>query len=339
MPKSSLPSALITGGAGFIGSQIVRQFRKAGYRVTVFDALTYAGFYHNIDDVISVDDDVVFFKGDLRALEDVVSCFQMRGPFDVVVHAAAESSVDRSIKGYEDFVSTNVCGSANLFQVCRETGVKKVINFGTDEVYGHFEPGETGSFDESSPLLPRNIYSASKAAQMHVARAFHITHGVPILSVCPSNCYGPRQHAEKLIPRIIHGVVSGEEIPIYNGGRNVREWLHVQDAADAIVLLAKDGKPGEIYNVSGGAEATVMEIYDAICGILVSHGGVVDRQRITQKPARPGDDHRYSVSSAKLRALGWKPEISLSNGLASTVGWYMSPAGRAFLSYAARRIS
>lgn len=335
---SRQPRVLITGGAGFIGSHLVRAFQRLNWGVTVFDSLTYAGFYHNVRSAVELGG-AQFFYGDLRHSHEVRACFQMHGPFDVVVHAAAESSVDRSISGYEDFLTSNVIGSANLFQVCRETRVRRVINFGTDEIFGHFADGQSGSFDEHSPVQPRNIYSASKAAQYQIARAFQITHGVPIITVCPSNCYGPRQHAEKLIPKIIHSILHGRPTPIYNGGKNVREWLFVGDVASAITLLAADGTPGELYTIGGGEERNVLEILDGVTARVCRWTGINRSEvRLNQLPARPGDDHRYSVTCSKLRALGWRPEASLDDGLDATVAWYLQDEGRAFLEYAAARI-
>lgn len=337
------PRVLITGGAGFIGSTLVRKYHDKGWHVVVADSLTYAGFRHNLRALEGSPQVFQFIRADLRDHSDVVAIFQEAGPFNLVIHAAAESSVDRSIAGYEEFVSTNVLGSCHLFDVCRAYQVPRVINFATDEIFGHLDqsdPDPFSRFNESDPIQPRNIYSASKAAQYMMARAFEITHKVPIITVCPSNCYGPRQHAEKLIPKIIWCAINKKAMPIYNDGQNIREWLYVDDAAEAIFRLSESGTIGEIYNIGAGEQASVMQIYDQVCKLLVGHGITRDQMVLTQKPARKGDDFRYSVNSDKLRSqTKWLPQTNLSEGLEKTVIWYMSDQGRAYLSYSAMRVS
>lgn len=338
---------LITGGVGFIGSAILRKFVENGHDVTVFDALTYSGFFdHIVGLTIPVPTPTPeFVRGDLRKMEDIDGCFQMYGPFDLVIHAAAESSVDRSIKGYDDFVTSNVLGSCNLFEVCRQHGVKRVINFATDEIYGHHSEGGDSAGRpslESDPVAPRNIYSASKAAQLLFANAFHITHQVPILNVCPSNCYGPRQHVEKLIPKVIFCMLSGRPIPIYNEGKNIREWLYVDDAAAGILALALHGSPGETYNLGADESASVMEIvrYIAIAmkAFRLLPPGFQVLDAIELKPARKGDDFQYKVNSDKMiHACGWRPQTSLGQGLEETCKWFIK--NQNWMNFAARRIN
>jgi dTDP-glucose 4,6-dehydratase len=316
---------LITGGCGFIGSQLTREFIKHGHDVVVIDALTYAGFYTNI-----VDTGATFYRGDLTHQGELRACFQMHGPFDVVIHAAAESSVDRSIRGYTDFIATNVMGSSNLFQLCREYKVPRVINFGTDEVYGHFEENQDGKFKEDDNLRPRNIYAATKASQVLMAKAFYTTHDVPIINVCPANCYGPRQHAEKLIPKTIYCLLNDIPLPLYNEGKNIREWLYVEDAAEAIVTLSGVGEPGETYNLGTIEERSVIDVINTISNIMAVPP-IIDEQ-----PARPGDDFRYGVQYDKMHALGWSPKTAFGDGIIETVRWYLEHPE--FLETSARRL-
>jgi dTDP-glucose 4,6-dehydratase len=304
---------------------LTRDLIAAGHEVTVFDALTYAGFWPNIADL-----NCQLSKGDLSRPGELEECFKSYGPFDLVIHAAAESSVDRSITGYTDFVTTNVLGTANLFDACRRHGVGRVINFGTDEVYGHFNENEDGKFDEDDNLRPRNIYAATKASQVLMAKAFHTTHKVPIINVCPANCYGPRQHAEKLIPKTIYCLMNHLEVPLYNQGKNIREWLYVGDASRAIELLASKGEIGETYNLGTIEERSVIDV------ITTTAKTMGTRARIKQMPARPGDDFRYGVQYDKIRRLGWVPSTTFDDGIKATVLWYQDHPQ--YLDTAARRI-
>jgi dTDP-glucose 4,6-dehydratase len=312
---------LITGGCGFIGSSVVRKFVDAGHDVHVFDTLTYSGFAEHIAGL-----NVKFTKGDLRRKDNIEYVFTNYGPFDLVVHVAAESSVDRSIETFEDFITTNVLGSAYLFEACRETEVPRVINFGTDEIFGHL-PTNEGSFTESTPLAPRNLYSASKAAQVMFANAFKETHKLPIINVCPSNCFGPRQLPEKLLPRAICLMMKEKPIPVYGTGLNVREWLFVEDLADAVLLLSEKGVIGETYNVGSNNERTNLDILHLMQNVAEMH---MDIEFIED---RKGHDFRYSVDFTKIKSLGWLPKTPLQDALKVTVGWYKNNKDWLFTNY------
>jgi dTDP-glucose 4,6-dehydratase len=301
---------LITGGCGFIGSQVVREFVNAGYKTVVFDSLEYSGFKQHLNDV-----DCTFFQGNLKNIEDIKDVFVEYGCFDIVIHAAAESSVDKSIKGYEDFIMTNILGSANLFQVCLQYKVPKIVNFGTDEVYGHLKRGDS-SFTEDTPINPRNIYSASKASQLLFANAFKETFDLPIVNICPSNCYGPRQLPEKLLPRMMYLIETDKDLPIYGTGQNIREWLFVEDAARAVRAVAEKGIIGETYNVGSENEKSNL----AIISIL---GNILNKSySINFVEDRKGHDFRYSVDCSKIKKLGWEPQVDIQSGLEKTVKWY-----------------
>lgn len=306
---------LITGGLGFIGSELVRKFSEYKYspenQVVVFDNLSYSGFYEHIKAVR----DVTVYNGDLNDKSSIESCFHQYNGFDLVIHAAAESAVDKSIKNYEDFINTNIMGSANLFSVCTQFCIPKVINFGTDEIFGHLD-SESASFNESSPIKPRNVYSASKAAQVLMAQAFKETHNLQVINVCPSNCYGPRQLPEKLLPRMIYLLRQGKELPIYGTGKNIREWLFVSDVADAIKVIALEGKIGELYTIGSNNEMSNLDVLN----LLAQGMGVVPKFKFIDD--RKGHDFRYSIDFSKIRALGWEPKTSLVPGLRETISWY-----------------
>ena len=302
---------LITGGAGFIGSTVVRGFAQDGHQITVFDKITYSGFPEHIYGVKNV----VLVKGDLAKKRNISDCFKKFDGFDVVIHIAAESSVDKSIKAYKDFINTNVLGTANLFDVCLKYKVSKVINFSTDEQYGDLNK-DGDSFTELTPIAPRNIYSASKASQMLLGKAFHLTHGLPVVTVCPSNCYGPRQYPDKLLPRMMHLMENGKSLPVYGTGLNVREWLFVEDLAEALVVLFHKGQFGETYNVGSGNEKTNLEVLKLLAS---SMGKELDIEFVKD---RKGHDFRYSVNFDKMKSLGWSPKTTLEEGLGKTVQWY-----------------
>lgn len=312
---------LITGGCGFIGSTVVRKFVNIGCDVYVFDALAYSGFLEHIKGLAAT-----FIKGDLRKKDDIEHVFETYGSFDLVVHVAAESSVDKSIKGFEDFITTNVLGSAYLFDACLRYGVPKTINFNTDEIYGHL-PTHEGMFTEQTPLAPRNLYSASKAAQYMFANAFKETHKLPVVNVCPSNCFGPRQLPEKLLPRALYLMMKRKPIPVYGTGLNVREWLFVEDLADAILLLAEKGVAGETYNIGSDNERTNLDILH-----LMQQSAQVDMS-LEFIEDRKGHDFRYSVDSSKIKSLGWKPKTQLQDALKITVDWYRENQDWLFTNY------
>lgn len=301
---------LITGGCGFIGSTVVRKFVEAGHDVHVFDALTYSGFHEHI-----VGLGVSFSKADLRRTDNIVHIFDTYGPFDCVVHIAAESSVDRSIEKFDEFITTNVLGTSYLLEACRALEVPRVINFGTDEVYGHL-PSHEGTFTESTPLAPRNLYSASKASQLLMARAFRETHNLPVINICPSNCFGPRQLPEKLLPRSLYLMMKNLPLQVYGTGDNVREWLFVEDLADAVLLLSEKGELGETYNIGSDNERTNLDILTTLSQVA----GL--EMKVEYIPDRKGHDFRYSVDSSKIKSLGWSPKTSLEEALRKTVSWY-----------------
>jgi len=301
---------LITGGCGFIGSTVVRRFLDQGYEVHVFDTLSYSGFKEHISGL-----DVKFFKADLRRKDNIEHVFSNFGPYELVVHIAAESSVDKSISNFEDFITTNVLGSSYLFEACRETEVPKVINFATDEIFGHL-PTHDGCFTETTPIAPRNLYSASKASQLLFANAFRETHKLPVINVCPSNCFGPRQLPEKLLPRALYLMMNSKPVPVYGNGLNVREWLFVEDLADAIILLSEKGEIGETYNIGSDNERSNLDILHAVqrlSGLYLHLNFIEDRK---------GHDFRYSVDCTKLKKLGWAPRTDLDEALSKTLNWY-----------------
>lgn len=301
---------MITGGCGFIGSQLVREFVSRGDRVTVFDCLTYSGFKEHLDGV-----EAGFFKGDLRNTSDIVSCFNLSHGFDLVIHAAAESSVDKSIQGCQDFITSNIQGSVNLFEVCLDRNVQKIVNFGTDEVYGHLGT-EDSSFTEKTPINPRNPYSASKAGQLMFAKAYFETHKLPVVNVCPSNCFGPRQLPEKLLPRMIYLLSKNKELPVYGTGKNIREWLFVEDVAKAVATVAEKGVIGETYNIGSDNENTNLDILTILGKVM----GVEPVFKFIED--RKGHDFRYSVNFSKLKKLGWNPSANLEESIKTTVEWY-----------------
>ena len=306
----------VTGGAGFIGSYYVRRLLAgaypvfAGAEVTVYDALTYAGDPANLGAALD-DPRCRFVRGDL--LDAALLDRELPG-HDVVVNFAAETSVDRSIADATDVVRTNVLGVQVLLEACLRAGVPRVVHIGTDEVYG---PVPHGACTEDAPLLPSSPYAASKAAAELLVRAYAVTHGLHASTTRCSNNYGPRQHPEKVIPRFVTRLLSGLSVPLYGDGSHVRGWLHVEDHCRAVQLVVEQGAPGESYNVGGGAELSNRQLTSALlelCGAgwdRVEH--VVDRK---------GHDRRYAVDSAKIAALGWRPERSFAQGLAETVTWY-----------------
>jgi dTDP-glucose 4,6-dehydratase len=305
---------LITGGAGFIGSEFVRQAVKKGHQVAVIDKLTYAGDLERLKEVW---DSISFYKADITNSEFVEYIFDKEKP-DVVVHFAAESHVDRSILNPEDFLKSNILGTYTLLEVSRRYNIKLFINISTDEVYG--ELGETGKFTEETPLKPNSPYSVSKASADMLGRAYFRTYGLPVITVRPSNNYGPWQYPEKLIPVVIIKALQNEFVPVYGKGLNVREWLYVEDCAEAIFAIIEKGKPGEIYNVASGEERRNIEVVKAILDLL---GKSYDLIKFVED--RPGHDFRYSMDFSKvMKECGWKPKTKFEEGLEKTVKWYLN---------------
>jgi len=320
---------LVTGGAGFIGSAVVRQAIAGGYEVVNLDALTYAG---SLSNVASVADNPAygFEKVDLRDRPGLDRVFATHRP-DCVMHLAAESHVDRSIHGPADFIETNVTGTFNLLEAARSywDGAGRPAGFrfhhvSTDEVFGTL--GDTGKFTETTPYSPNSPYSASKAASDHLVRAWGETYGLPVVLSNCSNNYGPFQYPEKLIPVVILSALAGRPIPVYGAGVNVRDWLYVEDHATALITVLTRGGLGESYNIGGNAEARNIDLVRTICAILDDErpDGAPHADLITFVTDRPGHDHRYAIDAAKIAAeLGWHPTVTLEQGLRQTVRWYL----------------
>jgi len=316
MKKAGRPGArvghriLVTGGAGFIGSEFVRQAAALGAEVSVIDKLTYAGDRQRL---LPLKEKVSFHKGDICDTGFLDEVFRREHP-DSVVHFAAETHVDRSISDASLFVRTNVQGTHALLSAARKYAVRRFVHISSDEVYGEIR---RGAFREESPLRPSSPYSASKAAADLLVMAFMRTYRFPALIVRPSNNYGPWQFPEKLIPVIIHKALHNRKVPIYARGLNRREWICVSDCAAGILCALQKGKDGEIYNLGSGHEEKNLDIAKKILAILQRPGSlikfVVDR---------PGHDFRYALDSAKMRSLGWVPKLSFAEGLSETVQWY-----------------
>ncbi|WP_353686673.1 dTDP-glucose 4,6-dehydratase [Thermodesulfovibrio sp. 3462-1] len=304
---------LVTGGAGFIGSEFVRQAVKQNHNVCVVDALTYAGDTERLKEVEHY---ITFYHADIRDYEEMDSIFAKEKP-EAVVHFAAESHVDRSILEPRGFLQTNIEGTFNLLELSKKYGVERFINISTDEVYG--ELGEEGKFTEETPLKPNSPYSVSKASQDMLGRAYYRTYGLPVITVRPSNNYGPWQYPEKLIPVVIVKALKNQPIPVYGTGKNVREWLYVSDCAEAVLTILEKGKIGEVYNVSSSEERRNIEVVKAILDILGKPHNLIEFVK-----DRPGHDYRYSTDSQKIyRELGWKAKTKFEEGLEKTVKWYL----------------
>jgi dTDP-glucose 4,6-dehydratase len=320
---------LVTGGAGFIGSAVVRLAVTRGHEVVNLDALTYAAC---LDNVASVADNplYVFEKADIRDRAALDRIFAAHQP-DAVMHLAAESHVDRSIDGPGTFIETNIAGTYTLLEATRSywttAGTPDGFRFhhiSTDEVFGSL--GETGQFTETTAYDPRSPYSASKAASDHLVRAWHETYGLPVLLTNCSNNYGPYHFPEKLVPVVILNALAGKEIPVYGAGENVRDWLYVEDHADALLRVLEKGQLGRSYNIGGENEVKNIDLVRMICTIL-------DKKRPKNRPYeeqiafvtdRPGHDLRYAIDPTRMREeLGWRPSVTLQEGLEKTVQWYL----------------
>ena len=323
---------LVTGGAGFIGSAVVRRAISQGFEVVNLDVLTYAACLENLDAVAHCDG-YVFEQVDIcdRVALDLV--FAKHTP-DAVMHLAAESHVDRSIDGPGDFIETNIMGTYHLLEAARAYWLKagRPLNFrfhhiSTDEVFGSLPEDKSVRFTEETPYDPRSPYSASKAASDHLVRAWHETYGIPAVLTNCSNNYGPYHFPEKLIPVVILKALAGESIPIYGKGDNVRDWLYVEDHADALLLVLQEGRVGESYNIGGGNELSNIELVRSLCAILdetkpKEEGSYAEQ--IIFVADRPGHDARYAIDSSRIREeLDWQPSVTLEEGLALTVNWYL----------------
>lgn len=320
---------LVTGGAGFIGSAVVRRAVASGHRVVNVDKLTYAANLANVAEVAS-HPAYAFERADICDRQAMAAIFARHDP-DAVMHLAAESHVDRSIDGPAAFIETNITGTCTLLEVARahwEGRPPDAVRFhhvSTDEVYGSLGP--EGRFCETSPYAPNSPYSASKAAADHLVRAWHETYGLPVVVTNCSNNYGPFHFPEKLIPLTILRALGGREIPVYGRGENVRDWLYVEDHADALITVLTRGRTGETYNIGGNAEARNIDIVRRVCRLL-------DERRPKSAPHdrliafvadRPGHDFRYAIDAGKItRELGWRPAVTLDEGLARTVDWFLA---------------
>ena len=320
---------LVTGGAGFIGSAVVRQAIARGDSVVNLDALTYAGSLTNVASVEG-SNHYAFEQVDLRDRAGLDRVFAEHRP-DRVMHLAAESHVDRSIDGPADFIETNITGTFNLLEAARAywdgQGRPEGFRFhhiSTDEVFGTL--GDTGKFTETTPYSPNSPYSASKAASDHLVRAWGETYGLPVVLSNCSNNYGPYQFPEKLIPVVVLNALAGKPIPVYGQGVNVRDWLYVEDHATALLTVLDKGALGESYNIGGNAEARNIDLVTMICAILdeIRPGAKPYADLITYVTDRPGHDHRYAIDATKIAAeLGWEPSLTLDEGLRHTVQWYL----------------
>lgn len=316
----------MTGGAGFIGSNLVRHIliHRSDWDVTNLDKLTYAGNAENLADLASTPRHRLV-PGDITDRELVDGLFD--GGFDLVIHLAAESHVDRSIGDPQVFVRTNVLGTQVLLDAARKHGVGCYVQVSTDEVYGSL--GEEGRWTEASPLAPSSPYSASKAGADLLAMAYHRTFRLPVVITRCCNNYGPYQFPEKLIPLAITNVLEGKPVPVYGAGRNVRDWIHVEDHCRGLLLVCERGRAGEVYHIAGGEEWRNLEVVRAILREL----GFPDEPGdpdcpIRFVPDRPGHDWRYALDASKIRReLGWRPAIPFEGGLRATVRWYIEHRG------------
>ena len=317
-------SILVTGGAGFIGSNFIHYIlqKYPGTRIINYDSLTYAGNLSNLKDIES-NSNYTFIKGNICDKNQLNSVFETYNP-DYTVNFAAESHVDKSILDPETFIKTNICGVQNLLKLSLDHNVSKYIQISTDEVYGSL--GETGYFTEDTPLDPRSPYSASKASADLLTNAYSSTFGLPIQITRCSNNYGPYQFPEKLIPLIISNCLKGRKIPVYGDGRNVRDWLFVDDHCSAIDAVITDGVVGETYNIGGNNEKTNIDIITTIISLLQEKlpDKKILEDLITYVEDRKGHDRRYAIDSTKIKTeLKWKPEVSFENGLEQTIQWYL----------------
>ena len=301
---------LVTGGAGFIGSEFVRCAVKLGYRVAVVDKITYAGDLKRLE---ACSGKYRFFKADICNKKAIDAVVKKQRP-DVIVNFAAETHVDRSILDSKAFMDTNIGGTKNLLDLAMKYRVKRFVQISTDEVYGEIRKG---SFCEDSPLAPNSPYAASKASADILARSYIRTYGLPALIVRPCNNYGPWQYPEKFMPVVIHKALNNDRVPVYAKGMNVREWLHISDCAAAILKVVEKGKVGEVYNIGSGEERRNIDVAARILAILKKPGKLIKYVK-----DRPGHDLRYSLDSSKIsKALGWKPRVKFNEGLIDTVNW------------------
>ena len=323
---------LVTGGAGFIGSAVIRLAIARGHSVVNLDALTYAACLENVASVAK-HPNYAFAQVDIRDRAGLDAVFSRHSP-DGVMHLAAETHVDRSIDGPADFIETNVTGTLNMLEAARSywqaQGQPATFRFhhvSTDEVFGSLPSDPAVLFTEDTPYDPRSPYSASKASSDHLVRAWHETYGLPILLTNCSNNYGPFHFPEKLVPVVILNALAGKPLPIYGDGGNIRDWLYVEDHADALLLVLQEGAVGRSYNIGGENERTNLELVQTLCTILDrlqprASGSYADL--IAFVADRPGHDARYAIDPSRIQnELGWRPSVTIDEGLEKTVRWYL----------------
>jgi len=315
-------NVLITGGLGFIGSNLFNFMasKYPNYKLVILDSETYAADENNIEDIGS--NEIIKFS-----ITDRIRLFELfeSHKFTHVIHLAAESHVDNSIKNPMEFVNTNVIGTINLLDACVKYGIELFYHISTDEVFGHLGP--TGEFNENTPYDPRSPYSASKASSDHFVRAYHHTYGLPVIISNCSNNYGPNQHEEKLIPTIIRNIIKQTPIPIYGNGTNVRDWLFVGDHVDAIDNIFHKGKVGETYCIGGGVQMSNLRLTHIICDKLdeILDYGTNSRELITFVEDRKGHDFRYAIDNSKInKSLSWEPKMDFNEGIDVTINYYLN---------------
>lgn len=327
---------LVTGGAGFIGSNCVHMAIAQGKKVINLDSLTYAGNLESLQAIVD-NPNYIFVQGDIGDGLLVDQLLAEHSP-DVVVNFAAESHVDRSIEGPAAFIQTNIVGTFNLLESVKKYWLKRAeadkakfrfLHVSTDEVFGSL--GETGYFTEETPYAPNSPYSASKASSDHLVRAYHHTYGLPVVTTNCSNNYGPYQFPEKLIPLMILNALAGKSLPIYGDGKNVRDWLYVEDHCSAILTVLEKGEIGETYNIGGHNEKSNLEIVYKICDLLDKarprDTGKSYREQIAYVKDRPGHDRRYAIDASKIKdELGWVPSETFESGIEKTIQWYLHNA-------------
>ena len=323
---------LVSGGCGFIGSNFVHLLLEKNPNVAVvnFDKLTYAGNLKNLEG-ISASKQYTFVKGDICDRNLLLSTLE-KYEVNTIVHFAAESHVDRSITGPADFIQSNIVGTFTLLDAAKEVWQgnfmdKRFIHVSTDEVYGSL--GGEGFFTEETPYDPRSPYSASKASSDHLASAYFHTYGLPVIITNCSNNYGPYQFPEKLIPLIIHNALNGKDLPVYGDGKNVRDWLYVNDHCSGILEVLEGGMLGEKYNIGGNNEKQNIQVVHIICDLLDEKVGLLPsgkprRSLVGYVKDRPGHDRRYAIDASKIKnELGWKPSVSFETGIRHTIDWYL----------------
>ena len=332
-----IETVLVTGGAGFIGSNFIRYVQEHSPKTKVInlDLLTYAGSLENLK-ALSVPESYTFIEGDICD-RPLVESILRKNEVDTIVHFAAETHVDRSLEGPGAFIQTNIVGTYTLLEAARNVWLseeyqgKSRVRFhhvSTDEVYGTLAPDDP-AFEETTPYAPNSPYAASKASSDHLVRAYGHSFGLPFTISNCSNNYGPYQFPEKLIPLMILNAINGKGLPIYGDGKQIRDWLYVEDHCEAIWTILQNGRDGESYNIGGGNQPTNIEIVKTICSILdeegISDGDQPHSQLIEYVKDRPGHDRRYAMNISKIQAeLGWQPKHNLEDGLRSTVEWYLN---------------